>query len=631
MEPLDLLRPHRNPSRDVRRSGMLVCGALLVGLVLLTVGRSNTASELDQVLVTVPPGLHAGDLFNFKFADEDYSTRVPFGNGAGDVVKVDLPAVHHSRATHASIFQQNDLKGETLLASASRFLTRMESGYDTFLVRVPSGMHGGDEFKVNIPGQGNVLVKVPSGQSGGAKLLFNVPKARRGLVALASDSSTNSEQQHEKLIKRDEHVRKVKLLQPKVAVQPGDNGEEKITIVLPAASELKQSSISDAAIERLNAKMKKLESQVHADEQEKMKEKELKTVYKEEAQKDDKTIQGLNLEVQKLTEKNKILESSLKTQSKAEAEEKAKATEEANAQAAAAKKIVENKQAKKVEIRSKILKEETEINKLWEKYKQEKKMDNMWKAKAKDIVQIKNDKMEISAPHLMRKAEPKSETPKKDVAAAAVIRDKQVDMSFLLQSSDVVGADSGRRAVTDKGSSSVAHVTSIHLLLQTASKHPSWNSLISFLEDKKPKVLPSPKATDDIAIANLDDDSSGSATKGGSALVAKLVKKAGGGSSKVERPVSLKPGASPFKEGFSKWYKDFKALSHQADQEHASMIKNYKKVKKDAVEVQKMQDHDLKADEDSTQGLLALTKILSDYGATKLLKVASSCKPQVVS
>jgi len=572
MEPLDLLRPHRNPSRDVRRSGMLVCGALLVGLVLLTVGRSNTASELDQVLVTVPPGLHAGDLFNFKFADEDYSTRVPFGNGAGDVVKVDLPAVHHSRATHASIFQQNDLKG-----------------YDTFLVRVPSGMHGGDEFKVNIPGQGNVLVKVPSGQSGGAKLLFNVPKARRGLVALASDSSTNSEQQHEKLIKRDEHVRKVKLLQPKVAVQPGDNGEEKITIVLPAASELKQSSISDAAIERLNAKMKKLESQVHADEQEKMKEKELKTVYKEEAQKDDKTIQGLNLEVQKLTEKNKILESSLKTQSKAEAEEKAKATEEANAQAAAAKKIVENKQAKKVEIRSKILKEETEINKLWEKYKQEKKMDNMWKAKAKDIVQIKNDKMEISAPHLMRKAEPKSETPKKDVAAAAVIRDKQTAV--------------GERSPT-----------------KTASKHPSWNSLISFLEDKKPKVLPSPKATDDIAIANLDDDSSGSATKGGSALVAKLVKKAGGGSSKVERPVSLKPGASPFKEGFSKWYKDFKALSHQADQEHASMIKNYKKVKKDAVEVQKMQDHDLKADEDSTQGLLALTKILSDYGATKLLK-----------
>mmetsp|Transcript_13160 Transcript_13160/g.30272 ORF Transcript_13160/g.30272 Transcript_13160/m.30272 type:complete len:576 (-) Transcript_13160:63-1790(-) len=572
MEPLDLLRPHRNPSRDVRRSGMLVCGALLVGLVLLTVGRSNTASELDQVLVTVPPGLHAGDLFNFKFADEDYSTRVPFGNGAGDVVKVDLPAVHHSRATHASIFQQNDLKG-----------------YDTFLVRVPSGMHGGDEFKVNIPGQGNVLVKVPSGQSGGAKLLFNVPKARRGLVALASDSSTNSEQQHEKLIKRDEHVRKVKLLQPKVAVQPGDNGEEKITIVLPAASELKQSSISDAAIERLNAKMKKLESQVHADEQEKMKEKELKTVYKEEAQKDDKTIQGLNLEVQKLTEKNKILESSLKTQSKAEAEEKAKATEEANAQAAAAKKIVENKQAKKVEIRSKILKEETEINKLWEKYKQEKKMDNMWKAKAKDIVQIKNDKMEISAPHLMRKAEPKSETPKKDVAAAAVIRDKQTAV--------------GERSPT-----------------KAASKHPSWNSLISFLEDKKPKVLPSPKATDDIAIANLDDDSSGSATKGGSALVAKLVKKAGGGSSKVERPVSLKPGASPFKEGFSKWYKDFKALSHQADQEHASMIKNYKKVKKDAVEVQKMQDHDLKADEDSTQGLLALTKILSDYGATKLLK-----------
>ena len=50
-------------------------------------------------------------------------------------------------------------------------------------------------------------------------------------------------------------------------------------------------------------------------------------------------------------------------------------------------------------------------------------------------------------------------------------------------------------------------------------------------------------------------------------------------------------------------------------------IRNYKKVKREAIEVKKMQDHDLKADEDSTQGLLSLTKILSDYGATKLLKV----------
>ena len=118
MGPTDLLRPHNNSIRDVRRYGMLACGALLIGLIVSTLGysRVGSSSALEQVLVTVPPGLHAGDLFNFKIGAKDYSTRVPFGNGAGDVLKLDLPLPPHSSSTHASMFQQHDLKGETLQA-----------------------------------------------------------------------------------------------------------------------------------------------------------------------------------------------------------------------------------------------------------------------------------------------------------------------------------------------------------------------------------------------------------------------------------------------------------------------------------------------------------------------------------
>ena len=144
-------------------------------------------------------------------------------------------------------------------------------------------MHGGEEFKVNVPGQGNVLVKVPVGQSAGAKLLFNVPKAREGLVALASsDSSTHSEQETMEAGKEDQEASQSKLLsKPRVSVRTEANGEEKVTIVLPAAAAAEQTSAADAdaAIKRLDAKMKQLEAEVIAEKQAAKKELKSKTVY----------------------------------------------------------------------------------------------------------------------------------------------------------------------------------------------------------------------------------------------------------------------------------------------------------------------------------------------------------------
>ena len=79
-------------------------------------------------------------------------------------------------------------------------------------------------------------------------------------------------------------------------------------------------------------------------------------------------------------------------------------------------------------------------------------------------------------------------------------------------------------------------------------------------------------ATDSAAVATLHDFSA-SKSKADDALPANLAKAGSHESSKEKTPASLKAGGSPFKQGFSRWYKNFKELSQKADEAHASMMK----------------------------------------------------------
>jgi len=120
----------------------------------------------QEVEVTVPDGIFAGDEFLLEFDGQQLSVVCPDGCQGGDAINLQIPV--------------NDAPAEGAADGAPNQVQ----------VVVPEGCYPGDEFTVEFDGQ-SFNIGVPDGCGPGSELMVDVPQAEAAAPEPASTSSSS--------------------------------------------------------------------------------------------------------------------------------------------------------------------------------------------------------------------------------------------------------------------------------------------------------------------------------------------------------------------------------------------------------------------------------------------------------
>ena len=129
-------------------------------------GARAVAMATQEVEVTVPEGIFAGDEFLLEFDGQQLSVVCPDGCQGGDAINLQIPV--------------NDAPAEGAADGAPNQVQ----------VVVPEGCYPGDEFTVEFDGQ-SFNIGVPDGCGPGSELMVDVPQAEAAAPEPASTSSSS--------------------------------------------------------------------------------------------------------------------------------------------------------------------------------------------------------------------------------------------------------------------------------------------------------------------------------------------------------------------------------------------------------------------------------------------------------
>ena len=161
-------RPRVSQARRVRLAATVACAGLLAATAA-TVGRGGSRggvaleAQRETVMVTVPRGVRAGQLFDFDVPGRgEFSAAVPPGKGPGDSVELDVAG--KGKAIN-SVLQRP-------LEEAARAGRAGPTGikHEMFRAVVPSSALLDGRFTVEVPGKGEVSVALPAGKHPGQQM-----------------------------------------------------------------------------------------------------------------------------------------------------------------------------------------------------------------------------------------------------------------------------------------------------------------------------------------------------------------------------------------------------------------------------------------------------------------------------
>jgi len=166
------VRPRGSYSRRVRLAATVACAGALLAATAANVGGGGGAavalSQRETVMVTVPRGVRAGQLFDFDVPGRgEFSAAVPEGAGPGDNVELEVAG-----------------KGKPISSLLQRPLQEAERAgragptgihHEMFKAVVPRSALLDGRFTVEVPGKGEVAVMLPAGKQPGDTIEFPLP------------------------------------------------------------------------------------------------------------------------------------------------------------------------------------------------------------------------------------------------------------------------------------------------------------------------------------------------------------------------------------------------------------------------------------------------------------------------
>jgi hypothetical protein len=167
-------------SRRLRGAASLACAGLLVAVsVNIGYGGSGWTRRValesvspapEKVMVSVPEGVAAGQLFDFDVPGRgEFSAVVPANKSPGKKLELEVNGLG------APILSEAQRPLEEAQKANVRRLVGLEDQYDLYKAVVPESALTDHRFTVDVPGHGEVLLNVPAGKRSGDEIRFSLP------------------------------------------------------------------------------------------------------------------------------------------------------------------------------------------------------------------------------------------------------------------------------------------------------------------------------------------------------------------------------------------------------------------------------------------------------------------------